>query len=62
MVFMCSHNFTIEWICRYNNLGSGPATPVLNGSVFFQNRNKIPINKSVSVTFGLVRLVILSYD
>ena len=48
--------------------GSSPAIPVLTGPVFLKVKvkfhfYKMPvINKSVSVIFGLVRLIILSYN
>ena len=48
--------------------GSGPAAPVLAGSVFlkvklnFNCYEKQVINKSASVIFGFVRLIILSYN
>ena len=48
--------------------GNGPAAPVLAGPVFlkvkvkFHFYNKQVINITASVIFGLVRLIILSYN
>ena len=47
--------------------GNGPAAPVLAGPVFLKVKMKFKfykkqvINKSASVIFGLVTLIILSY-
>ena len=48
--------------------GNGPAAPVLAGPVFLKVKMKFSfyrkqiINKTASVIFGLIRLIILSYN
>ena len=53
---------------HYRASGIGPAAPVLAGPVFSQGKSKIPFlrkasnKQSASVIFGLIRLIILSYN
>ena len=62
-----THKF-VHYIISFRAGGNGPAAPVLAGPVFLKVKMKFNfykkqvINKSASVIFGLVRLIILSYN
>ena len=68
MYYMCIITSRLFHYINTRAGGIGPAALVLAGPVFSQGKNKIPFlqkasnKQSASVIFGLIRLIILSYN
>ena len=64
----CAHSIHLSDILMHIGVGAGPAGPVLAGPLLFMVKVKFHfckkqvVNRSASVIFRLVRLIILLYN